>query len=50
MAVKEAMGILNVKQKVISNRRYNTTTLALEQELRHCEITRCLTILGEIDD
>ena len=39
---------LEKKQRKILDRRSEQTTLALEAELRMCEIRRCLQILNEL--
>jgi len=46
----EVLALLELKQKVINERRYSQTDLELERELRRCEIERCLPILEELDE
>ncbi len=44
----EAIAILDLHERVINQRRYDSTTAELAHELRMCEIHRCNKILEEI--
>ena len=46
--VGQAIIILDEKSKVIKDRQYETTTLALERALRLSEIYKCKRIMDEL--
>jgi len=46
--IRTVLKHLEKKQRKILNRRSEQTTLALEHELRMCEIRRCLRILNSM--
>jgi len=48
MKASRVLNVLEHAQRVITDKRSEQTTLALEHELRMCEIRRYLPILNEL--
>lgn len=48
LKVSRVLYVLEHAQRIVNQRRSTQTTLALEHEIRMCEIRRCLPILNSM--